>query len=138
MSISLNRLTGTIPDWLGGLTTLTGLSLWGNQLTGEIPDALGNLSLLEQLVLHENHLSGDFPAELGNLTNLQLARFAINTDAEGNPSLTGCVPLGLRYLLVAEDFMIAGGRFTDAPAHDFIGKDANGDGDFDDFADTPA
>ena len=99
MDLSLNLLTGPIPDWLGGLTNLTGMSLWGNQLTGEIPDSLGNLTSLMQLILHENHLSGNFPAALGNLTNLQLARFAIYPDTEGNPSLTGCVPVGLRYLV---------------------------------------
>ena len=137
VDISLNRLTGTIPAGLGSLTALTSLSLWGNQLTGEIPAALGNLTNLMQLILHENHLSGDFPAALGNLTNLQLARFAINTDAEGTPSLTGCVPLGLRYLLDADDFEHPGGRFADSPAHDFIGEDANGDGDTEDTGDTP-
>ena len=137
VDMSDNRLTGTIPAALGSLTNLTGLSLWGNKLTGEIPAALGNLTNLMQLILHENHLSGDFPAALGNLTNLQLARFASNTDAEGNPSLTGCVPVGLRYLLDADDFVLPGGRFADSPAHDFIGEDANGDGDTEDTGDTP-
>ena len=138
LDISRNLLTGTIPEELGNLDTLlTGLYLWGNQLTGEIPDSLGNLINLNHLALHENHLSGDFPPELGNLTNLQIARFATNTDAVGNPSLTGCVPLGLRYLMDADDFVDPGGRIADQPAQDFIGDDANNDGDFDDLGDTP-
>ena len=94
-------MTGTIPATLVSLTSLTGMSLWGNQLTGEIPEELGNLILLEQLILHENQLSGNFPAALGTLENLKLARFASNTDADDNPSLTGCVPVGLRYLVDA-------------------------------------
>ena len=130
LDISQNLLTGTIPATLGSLS-LTGMSLWGNQLTGTIPDALGNLSLLEQLILHENHLSGNFPAALGTLKNLKLARFASNTDADDNPSLTGCVPHGLRYLVNADNFL------PNYPAHDFIPVDANRDGDFDDLDDTP-
>ena len=103
----------------------------GNELTGEIPAALGNLTSLMQLILHENHLSGNFPAALGNLPNLKLARFASNTDTEGNPSLTGCVPVGLRYLVTAPNFL------PDYPAHDFIPVDADGDGNFDHLDDTP-
>ena len=131
MDLSLNQLTGPIPASLGGLTTLTGMSLWGNELTGEIPAALGNLTSLMQLILHENHLSGNFPAALGNLPNLKLARFASNTDADDKPSLTGCVPVGLRYLVTAPNFL------PDYPAHDFIPVDADGDGNFDHLDDTP-
>ena len=131
LDISRNLLTGTIPATLGSLTSLTGMSLWGNQLTGEIPDSLGDLTSLMQLILHENHLSGNFPAALGTLTNLKLARFASNTDADDNPSLTGCVPVGLRYLVNADNFL------PDYPAHDFIPVDADDDGNFDHLDDTP-
>ena len=137
VDISRNHLTGPIPSGLGSLTALTGLSLWGNQLTGQIPVELGSLTSLQYLFLHENHLSGNFPATLGSLTDLSASRFASNTDSEGNPSLTGCVPLGLRYLLDLEDHVDLGGRFIDLPAQDFIAEDANGDGDTDDPEDTP-
>ena len=137
VDISLNQLTGTIPTWLGSQTALTGLSLWGNQLTGQIPVELGSLTSLEILFLHENRLSGDFPAALGSLTGLNASRFASNTDSEGNPSLTGCVPLGLRYLLDVKDHVDLADRFEDLPAQDFIAEDANGDGDTDDPSDTP-
>ena len=130
-------MTGTIPATLGSLTNLTGLSLWDNQLTGEIPAALGNLTNLVQLILHDNHLSGNFPAALGNLTNLQLARFAINTDSDGNPSLTGCVPVGCAISWPPWTTWIPGAGLQDAPAQDFIPKDRNNDGDFDDLVDTP-
>ena len=136
LDISRNHLTGMIPSWLGSLSGLTGLSLWGNQLTGQIPVELGSLTSLEFLFLHENHLSGDFPAALGSLTGLHASRFASNTDSEGNPSLTGCVPLGLRYLLDVEALVDFGGRLIDLPAQDFIAVDKNNDGDFDDVEDT--
>ena len=90
-----NQLSGSIPD-LRNLDELVILSLRNNQLTGPIPAWLGDLTDLGGLYLSVNQLSGDFPQELGNLTNLYFAHFA------SNPSLTGCVPLGLRYLVTDE------------------------------------
>ena len=123
-------MSGPIPD-LSFLTNLTVLQLSENQLSGEIPASLGNLASLVLLYLHENQLTGEIPASLGNLANLKIARFASNTDAEGNPSLTGCVPGGLRFLVTADEFA------PGVPVHDFIAVDANGDGDTDDPDDTP-
>ncbi|RKO93841.1 hypothetical protein BDK51DRAFT_28315 [Blyttiomyces helicus] len=55
------QLNGTIPDGLGGLTSLQLLDLSNNSLTGTIPDMIGNLTKLRALI----------PYALGNLTNLQ-------------------------------------------------------------------
>lgn len=44
-----NKLVGSIPASLGGLTTLSHLSLAGNELSGTIPDNFGNLTLLQYL-----------------------------------------------------------------------------------------
>ena len=150
-----NQLSGTIPSSLGDLTTLQRLSLWGNDLMGTIPDSLGNLDRLDvlylngnqlngsipptlgnlinllALYLNDNQLSGELPASLGNLRGLYHVRFASNKDADGNPSLTGCVPHGLRYILDIEEF------FPGVPSHDFIAVDANDDGDTDDPDDVP-
>ena len=140
LDFASNEFDGTIPD-LSRLWRLTTLSLRNNQLSGPIPAWLGQLSNLEHLYLGANQLSGDFPAELGSLTKLKVTRFARNTDADGNPSLTGCVPLGLRHLLDAPDFESdeydEDRRPLNLPAQDFIAEDANGDGDFDDPGDTP-
>ena len=150
-----NQLSGTIPSSLGDLTTLQRLSLWGNDLMGTIPDSLGNLDRLDvlylngnqlngsipptlgnlinllALYLNDNQLSGELPASLGNLRGLYHVRFASNKDADGNPSLTGCVPHGLRYILDIEEV------FPGVPSHDFIAVDANDDGDTDDPDDVP-
>ena len=131
LALGRNQLTGPVPSTLSFLTNLTILQLSENQLTGEIPASLGNLASLVLLYLHENQLTGEIPASLGNLANLKIARFASNTDAEGNPSLTGCVPGGLRFLVTADEFA------PGVPVHDFIAVDANGDGDTDDPDDIP-
>ena len=127
-------MDGTIPD-LSLLANLTKLSLRNNELTGGIPAWLGQLTHLEHLYLSVNQLSGDFPQELGNLDDLKVTRFA------SNPLLTGCVPLGLRYLLTADDYPDPEPnpelRSLDIPAQDFIPKDSDGDGDFDDLEDVP-
>ncbi len=130
LQLSENQLSGEIPASLDSLTSLQQLTLDQNQLSGPIPD-LSHLRNLTVLQLSENQLSGEIPSSLGNLANLKIARFASNTDAEGNPSLTGCVPVGLRFLVTADEFA------PGVPVHDFIAVDANGDGDTDDFDDTP-
>ena len=134
LSLNSNELDGPIPN-LSGLFNLTELSLRNNELTGPIPAWLGQLTGLTRLYLSVNQLSGDFPTILGNLTNLEVTRFA------SNPSLTGCVPIGLRYLLNAEDFESTDfdpdRRTLNLPAQDFIPDDTNGDGDTDDREDTP-
>ncbi len=117
LGLNTNQLDGTIPD-LSRLVNLTVLSLRDNQLSGPIPAALGQLASLEHLYLSVNQLSGDFPAALGNLDDLRVTRFA------SNPLLTGCVPLGLRYLLTAPDFESTefdpDRRPQNIPAQDFI------------------
>ena len=131
LSLSNNLLTGAIPAALGNLSLLTQLWLDSNQLTGAIPGELGGLANLAFLSLYNNQLTGAIPAALGNLSLLRATRFAGNTDTDGNPSLTGCVPHGLRYLMTADQ--LAPG----VPAQDFIELDANDDGDTDDDDDTP-
>ena len=130
LTLDQNQLSGPIPD-LRHLTNLTVLQLSENQLSGEIPASLDSLTSLVLLYLHENQLTGEIPASLGNLANLKIARFASNTDAEGNPSLTGCVPIGLRHLVAAEELS------PGVPAQDFIAVDANGDGDYSHPDDIP-
>ena len=101
-------------------------------MDGAIPNWVGSLSSLTELSLGKNQLSGEIPPALGDLRTLKFARFASNTAADGNPSLTGCVPHGLHYLLAADEFA------PGVPAQDFIAVDANRDGDTDDPDDVPS
>ena len=83
-----NRLSGTIPSSLGGLTNLARLELSGNQLSGTIPSSLGGLTNLEWLRLQENQLSGTIPSSLGGLTNLEVVDLWLN-------QLSGSIPAAL-------------------------------------------
>ncbi len=83
-----NQLTGSVPPEFGNLSNLIYLELNHNRLSGQIPSELGSLSKLERLSLHSNQLSGQIPAELGDLTNLTSLGLS-------NNQLTGTIPAEL-------------------------------------------
>ncbi|SCL49317.1 Immunity protein Imm1 [Micromonospora citrea] len=66
----------SLPEWLGDLTALTELGLGGNRLT-VLPESLGNLSALTWLGLSGNRLSV-LPESLGGLTALTWLDLADN------------------------------------------------------------
>ncbi|WVZ71956.1 hypothetical protein U9M48_020483 [Paspalum notatum var. saurae] len=70
MHLGNNQLPGTLPRWIGQLTSLIVLDLTGNNITGPIPTNVGRLTGLQTLHLSENHLSGNVPHEIGMLSNL--------------------------------------------------------------------
>lgn len=80
-----NKLSGEIPDTLGGCQLLQVLSLQ-NILNGGIPSVLGGLKGLETLDLSSNNLSGQIPKSLGDLTTLHYLNLSFN-------SLAGQVPI---------------------------------------------
>ena len=65
-----NQLNGTIPNSIGNLSSLIKLNLYYNQLNGIIPNSIGNLSLLTELNLYNNQLNGTIPSTIGNLGSL--------------------------------------------------------------------
>ena len=104
-----NDLGGPIPTELALLPRLRELRLERNALSGPIPPSLGNLTLLEQLSLAQNDLSGPIPAELSGLVALR--ELAVN----GNPQLSGLLPVGLKDLAHLTT-LNAGGTALCAPA----------------------
>ncbi|KAG5561041.1 hypothetical protein RHGRI_004154 [Rhododendron griersonianum] len=84
LGLSVNRLSGTIPKYLGRMISLTNLSLESNMFEGTVPAELGNLVNLHNL--NSNNLTGELPKELlNNLTNLREVRLSSN-------SFTGKLP----------------------------------------------
>ena len=108
-----NSFTGPIPPELGKLTRLRYLFVHLNQLTGEIPPELGDLSALEDLRLGTNNLTGPIPASFGRLTSMR------SLSLEGNPGLTGPVPMTLTYVKGLWTFATAGTSLCAPSSPDF-------------------
>ncbi|KAK1397811.1 LRR receptor-like serine/threonine-protein kinase FLS2 [Heracleum sosnowskyi] len=69
MDLSFNRLSGTVPAWIGqDLPKLYALILKSNKLHGSIPRDLCHLSNLRFLDLSTNRFSGHIPECFSNLT----------------------------------------------------------------------
>uniref|UniRef100_A0A175YMD3 non-specific serine/threonine protein kinase n=1 Tax=Daucus carota subsp. sativus TaxID=79200 RepID=A0A175YMD3_DAUCS len=83
LAVTVNRLSGPIPEYLGNISTLTNVSLDNNMFTGSIPPELGRLVNLKSLHLDANYLNGHLPLELNNLINLQDIRLS-NNNFTGN------------------------------------------------------
>ena len=69
--VSLNDLTGTIPD-LSTLEALTELWAAGNNLSGGLPTTIGGNAKLSSLIIYDSGLVGTLPSELGALSLEQL------------------------------------------------------------------
>ena len=81
-----NQLTGTIPSFIGQMSSLSYLFLFNNLLNGKdffvflaiifflgtIPSVLGQLTKLNQLMLHTNKFTGTIPTSIGDLSSLSL------------------------------------------------------------------
>ena len=90
VDLSRTQLSGAVPAELGGLASLTFLSIEGNQLSGAVPAAMGGLTRLSHLALHDNRLSGRIPRALTQLSTLTLFYFG------GNDGL--CAPSDYAFL----------------------------------------
>ncbi|XP_058202454.1 probable LRR receptor-like serine/threonine-protein kinase At1g07650 isoform X24 [Rhododendron vialii] len=87
LSLSENRLSGTIPKYLGRITSLTNLSLESSMFEGPVPAELGNLVNLQYFNLNSNNLTGKLPKELlNNLINLREVRLSSNNFTGKLPS----------------------------------------------------
>ncbi|KAI4318263.1 hypothetical protein L6164_026052 [Bauhinia variegata] len=71
LSLSQNKLNGTIPKWLGQYKNLQKLYLSSNSFHGSIPLDLGNISSLIHLDISNNHLNGSLPESLHKLSSLE-------------------------------------------------------------------
>ncbi|KAJ0970055.1 hypothetical protein J5N97_022932 [Dioscorea zingiberensis] len=87
IDLSINELSGEIPEELARLSYLQGLNLSGNNLIGRIPDKISNLVWLESLDLSKNDLSGVIPQVLVNLSFLNHLNLSYN-------KLSGRIPFG--------------------------------------------
>ncbi|XP_068648544.1 DNA damage-repair/toleration protein DRT100-like [Aristolochia californica] len=72
------KITGPIPDCIGGLSQLRFISMTSNLISGTIPASVANLSLLHTLDLGYNLLQGRVPPDLTKLGGLKVLILADN------------------------------------------------------------
>lgn len=65
-----NNLIGTIPRWIGNISSIFRLSFAKNNFRGNIPSELGCLSRLECFTVYSNYLTGTVPTSIYNITSL--------------------------------------------------------------------
>ncbi|XP_047978834.1 receptor-like protein EIX2 [Salvia hispanica] len=87
IDLSVNSLSGEIPNELTSLSELGSLNLSGNQLTGLIPKNIGEMKQLESLDLSRNSLYGRIPRSLASISGLGYLDLSYN-------NLTGRIPEG--------------------------------------------
>uniref|UniRef100_A0A0E0F6L0 non-specific serine/threonine protein kinase n=1 Tax=Oryza meridionalis TaxID=40149 RepID=A0A0E0F6L0_9ORYZ len=78
IDLSLNHLTGLIPDGITSLNQLVNLNLSWNQLSGRIPENIGAIKPLESFDFSRNNLSGEIPPSLSDLTSLSSLDLSYN------------------------------------------------------------
>ncbi|EFH48449.1 leucine-rich repeat family protein [Arabidopsis lyrata subsp. lyrata] len=104
VDLSVNNLTGRIPDVLFGLKNLTELYLYANDLTGEIPKSISATNMVF-LDLSANNLTGSIPVSIGNLTKLEVLNLF-------NNELTGEIPPVIGKLPELKEFKIFTNKLT--------------------------
>ncbi|KAF7087889.1 hypothetical protein CFC21_091050 [Triticum aestivum] len=97
IDLSLNYLTGEIPDEITSLNGLLSLNLSWNHLSQKIPSKIGDMKSLESLDLSRNNISDEVPTSLSDLTYLSSLDLSYN-------NLAGRIPTGRQLdTLYAED-----------------------------------
>ncbi len=89
VALNSNNLTGTIPNRIDDLSSLSALNLEFNNLSGPLPSELGRLDNLTFVNLRGNEFTGSIPVEIGDLLNLTVLDLGQNQFSEAIPSEIG-------------------------------------------------
>ncbi|KAJ1431193.1 Serine/threonine-protein kinase, active site [Sesbania bispinosa] len=90
ISISYNNFGGTLPNFVGNLSTqISQLHLGGNKISGKIPVELGNLISLTILTMEINHFEGTIPTDFSKFQNMQILDLSQNKLSGHIPAFIG-------------------------------------------------
>lgn len=104
-------MTGSLPQSIGSLKSLSILILVGCGFSGLIPNTIGSLSQLEFLSLNLNYFIGPIPPSIGNLSKLQWLDLADNRLSGPLPISHGSTP-GLDMLVHTKHFHLGRNQFS--------------------------
>lgn len=85
LELSMNNISGILPQSISNCQNLVHLDLANNNLSGEIPVELASLPGISVVDLSHNIFSGSIPAEFGSSSTLQLLNVSFN-------DLSGLIP----------------------------------------------
>eukprot|EP00656_Telonema_subtile_P051709 TRINITY_DN7026_c0_g1_i3.p1 TRINITY_DN7026_c0_g1~~TRINITY_DN7026_c0_g1_i3.p1 ORF type:complete len:1285 (+),score=198.37 TRINITY_DN7026_c0_g1_i3:119-3973(+) len=94
LSMSNNRVSGTLPDGICNSTTLKAFTANAMRMSGTLPECLGHLSQLELLSVARNYLRGTLPESMDAMTMLRTLFMFSNRFACNAPHLDGAAQLG--------------------------------------------
>ncbi|XP_056688632.1 LRR receptor-like serine/threonine-protein kinase GSO1 [Spinacia oleracea] len=98
--LSMNKLTGIIPEGYGQMNQLEDLVLSGNIFSGFLPTSIcSNTTILQSLYLSNCQFSGEIPLEIGKFLSLERLDLSNNT-------LNGSIPVELYGLLNLTDLYL--------------------------------
>lgn len=86
LELSMNNVSGIIPQSISNCQNLVSLDLANNNLSGQIPVELASLPGISVVDLSRNSFSGSIPAKFGSSSSLQLLNVSFN-------DLSGFIPL---------------------------------------------
>ncbi|CAA7409288.1 unnamed protein product [Spirodela intermedia] len=90
LDLSMNMISGIIPQEIGELQGLQSLDLSKNHIQGSLPKSMADMDNLESLDLSHNGFSGSIPNEMAQLTFLETFSVAFN-------NMTGMIPNGIQF-----------------------------------------
>ncbi|KAH6824285.1 hypothetical protein C2S53_011782 [Perilla frutescens var. hirtella] len=121
IDLSMNNLSGDIPNELTSLLELGSLNMSGNHLTGSIPENIGCMKQLESLDLSRNTLWGRIPNSLALISSLAYLDLSYN-------NFTGRIPQGTQ-LQSFNASSFTGNDLCGPPLTRNCSGDGDGDGD---------
>ena len=95
LDLESNKIRGTVPSEVGLLTDLTSVSMHKNEVQGTLPTEIGNLSNLQDMQFSANFLNGTIPTEIGNMQKLERIEFVSNIENFGMNQLSGSIPTSI-------------------------------------------
>ncbi|CAK9179470.1 unnamed protein product [Ilex paraguariensis] len=110
IELSMNSLSGTVPESVSNCQGLVRMDLANNNLTGHIPVELASLPAISVLDLSHNSLSGPIAIKFGNSSSLKLLNVSFN-------NISGPIPSEKIFRTMDRSAFVGNPKLCGAPLH---------------------